>query len=151
MGATNHTKYKILQSGADEPEIVSESAYNKLVEAATKANTPAPEVQAAQTFAFYEAATLDEIATLVPNEDVRLSYFNRGLTLREFAAMNRIMEDDKFEPVEGVYDLAEVINTIQERTRMTPEEKALRDLKNLPDDVRQRVLAALLGQAEATA
>lgn len=146
MPAINKTYFRILADGAKEPEKVSESAYNKLKEDATKNSTPQPEVQVAQTFAFYEAATLEEAQTLVPSEEVFLSYFNRGMTLRQFSEINKLIEDVDFEPIDGVYDLAQYLNVLQERKRMSPEEKALRDLKNLPDDVRQRILQALLGE-----
>ncbi len=154
MARTKNATYITIKDVDGELKSISETAFNKGVEAQTYT---AEEAIRRQTFAIYEAESVDEILELAPNPAVAADLFNRGSTLKQLNEIRDLMESptegaDAFAPVEGVYDLKGVINEVRERRKMTPLEKALRDLAALSDEDKQRIVAQLLGaQAPATA
>lgn len=75
-----------------------------------------------QTFELTTAETIDELLTVVPNEQVALEYFNYGLTLAQHNVKRDLMRDPEWPGVEGVYAL---INDVQQ-----PKEKRVADPKS---------------------
>lgn len=80
---------------------------------------PSVEPERAISVTKHSADTLAEAQTLVPDEKVLLTYFNRGYSLREEQAISQMLLDDEFTPVEGFYDLTEDLQKLPERTRGT--------------------------------
>jgi hypothetical protein len=135
----------------DELVSISESKYNALIEAATTAKTEPPEAMRKQTFTLHEAESLQDITELCPNEEVAVSLFNRGASLKQLKEISDLMESDDFEQVEGSYDLRDVIARVVERKKLSPMDKVLRSLGQLSDDEKQAIISKLLSAQAATA
>lgn len=137
-----------------EYKSISESQFKKLQEEATNdksGNTPQPEAVRQQTFTLHEAETLADISEVCPVETVAVDLFNRGASLKQLNEIHDLMESDDFEPVEGAYDLKEVIAQVTERRKMSPMDKVLKQLSNLSEEETKAIIAKLLGTQTATA
>lgn len=162
---TNNNTYVAVREDGDLTKM-TESKFTKSVKEAhgqnaeiTKANeaVPAggelkplvavPEAVHQQTFAKHIAETVADMDALCPNEKVRLTYFNRGYSLAEETFISDQITDDKFAPVEGVFDLTTHLQTVPERKTkkaMSPED-AVGLLRALPKDELQKILAEFMG------
>ena len=88
-----------------------------------------------QTAREYQARTLDGAKTLVPDEEELVNIFNAGLAAKSdrklkalFSELTDDEKDFKFTPVE-VYDTQELIQEPTQKKNLTPEDKALRQVR----------------------
>jgi len=111
-----------------------------------------------QTFGFNKAATPEGFAIAVPDPEERVIIFNAGLVQRARAKATQLLKalDDagnpEFEPVEGTYDLSEIINTPLQRRNLTPTEKLERAIMatgGLSKEQAAALIAQVLGQGKA--
>ena len=135
---------------ADKLKSIRESVFSADNEELSKEGKDTVEALAQQTWLTYEAESDEDVAILSPNLAVRLALYNRGASLAQLNEIRDKMEDPNFVPVDGVYDLADVLNTVRERRKMSPEDKALKILAELDPAVREAVLARF-NAANATA
>jgi hypothetical protein len=138
----------------NDPVSLSETSFNKQVEAAKEHNEPAPEAVRRQTFTMYEAENADDILVVCPNEQVAVDLFNRGASLKQLNEIRDLMQspiagEDAFESVEGAYDLKDAIARVTERKKLSPMEKVLRALGDLSDIEKKDIVARLL-EAQAS-
>lgn len=116
--------------------ITSETAWNKILKTAAEAKEEPPALVATGTFGYNAAETVDEAVTLAggsgvgeyENTEVFLAVFNYGAGLRQDNEANDVLQSDNFEAWEGVKDVAYAVAVKQERSKMSPEERAIRDL-----------------------
>lgn len=142
MKANNATNYAITVDG--ELKSYSESRWQAFVEKTVKEGKPAPTPERVQTFVVYEAETPADFAELAPNDEVSVSLWNRGSSLKQATEIREIMEDASIELSEAPYDLKDVINRVPERRSATPESKIETLLGKLDPDALARVMAKLL-------
>lgn len=148
MKTTNVT-YVRTKDG-DKLKSIRESVFTADNEELTKEGKEPIEALAQQTFLVYEAESDEDVDTLSQNPTVRVALYNRGASLAQLNEIRDKIEDSSFVPVDGVYDLADVLNTVRERRKMSPEDKALKILAELDPAVREAVLARF-NAANATA
>jgi|SRR5215469_6251504 len=164
------TKTKVAYSEVDgigktKTFITSETAWNKIIKEVTDANTEAaktggelqtpPTLVASQTFAYKFATTVDEAVQLAggsgvgeyENIDVFLGVFNYGASLRQADEANDLLTSDNFVASEQPVDVSYAVAQKSERAKMTPEEKAAKNLGISPDKLREAL--ALLTQQQA--
>lgn len=98
-----------------------------------------PEIQVAQSALITEAKAIDELLQLCSKagaedkaETIALGHFNRGAVLVQQQEIRALLEDPKFEPVEGALSLAYAIAEKSESRAKSPEEKAAKALSALP-------------------
>lgn len=129
-----------------EYSVLPETRANKRIEEAKKANAEGkldadlvPEVVVAQSALFTEAKQIDELLPLCTKagqedkaEQIALGHFNRGAVLAQQQEIRQLLDDPKFEPVEGVLNLAYAIAEKSEARAKSPEEKAAKALAALP-------------------
>jgi hypothetical protein len=175
MKDTTKTKVCYAETQADgkrKTYITSETAWNKILKEAAEAQAeaaktggvgdPAPDMVAMQTFAYKLAETVDEAVTLCggtgigeyENIDVFLGVFNYAASLRQDNEANDILQGDSFVAREGSLDVSYAVAQKVERSKMTPEEQALKALAKggiviTPDQLRQAL--ALISQQAASA
>lgn len=141
MSKTKGETYAVVVDADGNRTVVKEKALQKLQEEATKAGEPPPEAACAQTFSVVEAENVSDFVTMVPDEAERVNLFNRGVVLKQQAGIRQLLLDANFSPVEGAYDLSEMVAEKRERRAATPEEKALKALAALPPEVQAAILA----------
>lgn len=154
-----------------ETSVVPETKANKRIEEAKKSHAEGkldadliPEVVTGQSCLFTEAKQIDELLPLCTKagkedqaETIALGHFNRGAILAQQQEIRGLLEDPKFEPVEGTLNLAYAIAEKSESRAKSPEEKAAKALQALPGfegvnaDEIQQLLAAFRAQREAGA
>lgn len=157
----NQTFFNLKQTTADGQvsvaEYVNEKKAAEIKADAAKVGTGVEEIKA-QTFAVTSAESWDEASQLVPNEQVRLDYFNYGLTLAQHNVKRDLMKDDEWQPIEGVYDLLADVQEPKEKRVADPLSASRRALKALyakmhpgaevpTDDEINAVLASFAGAA----
>jgi len=116
------------------------------------------EVQAAQTYTFYEVSDEDPITdfgSLVPTTTEQANIINRAIILKQQQFVRKALLADTFVPVEGTYDLAEICAAVSERQKASPEQKAanaLSKMLNRPVSVEELAnIIANLGAASVPA
>lgn len=164
MQQTTKTKvcYSETVDGKVKKYITSETAWNKILKEAAEANEPAPTLVATGTFGYSFAETADEALTLsgatgtgaYENVDVFLGVFNYAASLRQDNEANDLLQSENFEAFEGTKDVSYAVAQKVERSKMTPEERAIRDLAKggivvTPDQLRAAL--ALIQQQSAAA
>jgi hypothetical protein len=149
MSKQSNVTYVTIQDGK-ELKSIRESVFTGTNEERVKAGQEPIEAIRQQTFLLHEAEGLADISTLTPNEAVAVAFYNRGSSLAQLNEIRTLMEDDQFTPVDGVYDLIDVLNTVRERRKMSPEDKALKILSELDPAVREAVMARF-ASAQASA
>jgi hypothetical protein len=149
MKTYNETYVTFEQGEGDDRalKILPESRYNKQFEK----TDPKPEIVSQQTFVFYEVTNDEDEAVLVPTDSERANIFNRGLVLKQQNFVRSSMLADDWQPVEGLYDLAESCNEATERRAATPAEKMRKLLGKLTADELKAVLAEFQSAATASA
>jgi hypothetical protein len=139
MREYNKTKVCYSEPQADgtrKSYITSETAWNKILNAATEAKETPPELVAMQTFGYKAAESVDEAVALAggtgvgeyENIDVFLGVFNYAAGLRQDNFANDILQGDSFQAKEGVWDVSQAVAQKVERSKMTPEEQAIKSL-----------------------
>lgn len=171
MKVYQKTKVAYSEAGSEKKYITSETAWNKMLkeaeeaskEAQSKGEQPeaAPTAIATATFGYKAAETVDEAVVLSGGQGVGeyenvgtfLDVFNYGASLRQDNAANDVLLSDTFQPSEGITDVSFAVAQKVERAKMTPEERAIKDLAKggivvTPDQLRA---ALALIQQQATA
>ena len=175
MKDTSKTKVCYAETQPDgkrKQYITSEQAWNKITKEAAEAQAeatktggtaePAPELVAMQTFGYKLAESVDEAVGLsggngvgeYENIDVFLGVFNYAASLRQDNEANDILQGESFTAREGALDVSYAVAQKVERSKMTPEEQALKALAKggiviTPDQLRAAL--ALISQQAAAA
>jgi len=90
-----------------------------------------------QTFSYNRAGSIEGISQIIKDEEEAVNIFNAGLKVKlnsRVKAMIEEIDDDNnpaFQPVEGTYDLTDVLNEPAQRRNLSPTEKAIRVLVGL--------------------
>lgn len=148
---TNVATYYVVGSG-DNEELLRENKFQSLVEDAQKANPPqpAPQPTKMQSFGLPEAETDADILELCPSEEIRVSLFNRAASLKMLNDIrDKMLNDEGFQPVDGVFDLTGVISEPTERRTASPEAKIEKLLAGLGEDAIQRIMQKILEKQTA--
>lgn len=149
-------------SGKKKSYITSETAFNASVKKATEAKTELPEQVAIGTFGYKAAESVDEAVSLAggtgigeyENVEVFLGVFNYAASLRQDNAANELLQSENYEQQEGIVDVSFAVAQKVERAKMSPEERAIKDLAKggivvTPDQLRAAL--ALIQQQSAAA
>lgn len=141
---TNVATYYTIGTGENE-ELLRENKYQSLVEEATKSGAQAPSPTKVQSFGLPEAETDADIAELCPSEEIRVSLFNRAASLKMLNDIrDKMLNDEAFQPIDGVFDLTSVINEPTERRAASPESKIEKLLSGLSEDAVARIMQKIL-------
>ncbi len=104
-----------------------------------------------QTFSYDKAGTVAGILNIIKDEEEAVAIFNAGLKVKLNNKVKQLMEetdevtrDPMFEPVEGTYDLREVLNEAAQRRNLSPVDKAVKTLSGL--GLSSEALAAIIAQ-----
>jgi len=148
--------------GSKKSYITSETAFNVMTKKATEAKEELPEQVAVGTFGYKAAESVDEAVLLsggtgvgeYENIEVFLGVFNYAASLRQDNAANELLQSDNYEPQEGIIDVSFAVAQKVERAKMSPEERAIKDLAKggivvTPDQLRA-ALALIQQQSAAT-
>lgn len=143
-----------LESGAKKQYITSEKAWNKMLSEVDPKDANPPTLVATGTFGYSFAETVDEAVALAggtitstgtyDNIGVFVDVFNYAASLRQDNEANGILQDEAFEAFEGIKDVSYAVAQKSERTKMTPVERALKDLAKGGMQVTQEQLLAAL-------
>lgn len=121
--------------GKVEKTVLEESDAQKwLEELKADPSVTNAEVQAAQSYTFYEVSEEDPIGdftVLVPTVAEQANIVNRAVVLKQQQFIRKQLLADTFVPVDGTFDLAEVVGTVSERQKASPEQKAANALAKL--------------------
>lgn len=107
-----------------------------------------------QTFSFDRAGTLAGIPQVIKDEEEAINIFNAGLKVKLNSRVKAMLEEldengnPTFQPVEGNYDLADVLNEPAQRRNLSPTEKAIRVLVGL--GMTREQATALVSTAQST-
>jgi hypothetical protein len=148
---TNVATYYTIGSG-DSTELLRENKYQALVEEAGKKTPPeaGPAATKVQSFGLPEAETDADILTLCPSEEIRVSLFNRAASLKMLNDIrDKMLNDEDFTPVDGVFDLTGVISQPTEKRTASPESKIEKLLSGLDESAVQRILQRILEKQTA--
>jgi hypothetical protein len=143
---TNVATYYVVGSG-DSQELLRENKFQALVEDAGKKTPPeaGPTPEKVQSFGLPEAETDADILSLCPSEEIRVSLFNRAASLKMLNDIrDKMLNDENFQPVDGVFDLSSVISEPTERRTASPEAKIEKLLSGLSEDAVQRIMQKIL-------
>ena len=119
---TNVATYYTVGTG-DSEELLRENKYQSLVEEAGKKTPPeaGPTPTKVQSFGLPEAETDADILELCPSEEIRVSLFNRAASLKMLNDIrDKMLNDENFQPIDGVFDLTSVISEPTERRTASP-------------------------------
>jgi len=141
---TRAVTYVVTGEG-DDRSVVPEKSFDKQTKAAKESGGEEPSFSAVQTFQVYEVDNMAEFLELVTTEEEQKNIINRALVLKQQQGARAILLDDKFEQIEGTYDLRELCGELRERRAATPAEKALSALGKLSAEE----LAAVMQQFQA--
>lgn len=154
------TKVAYRNAGSEDVLITSETAFNDKLKKATEAKEPLPETVAGpQTFLYKFPDTVDEAVTLAggqgvgefENVEVFLGHVQYAFSLRQHNTANDILRDSSFTAQEGAWDVSSSLAEKQERAKMSPEERAIKDLAkggiNVTADQLKAALALIKQQA----
>ena len=127
---------EVNEKGEKKQYITSEQAWNKLIAKAKESNEAPPDIVSTGTFGYSFAESVDEAVALAggagsgtyENIDVFLGVFNYAASLRQDNEANDILQSDNFEAWEGTKDVSYAVAQKQERAKMSPQERAIRDL-----------------------
>ena len=150
---TNVATYYVVGEG-DSTELLRENKFQSLVEDAGKKVPPEPGPTPAkvQSFGLPEAETDADILALCPSEEIRVSLFNRAASLKMLNDIrDKMLNDENFQPVDGVFDLTSVISEPTERRTASPEAKIEKLLSGLSEDAVQRIMQKILEKQTAPA
>lgn len=141
---TRAVTYVVTGEG-DDRSVVPEKSFDKQTKAAKESGGDEPSFSAVQTFQVYEVENMAEFLELVTIEEEQKNIINRALVLKQQQGARAILLDDKFEQIEGTYDLRDLCGELRERRAATPAEKALSALGKLSAEE----LAAVMQQFQA--
>lgn len=143
-----------LENGSKKQYITSEKAWNKILTEIDPKDEHPPVLVSQGTFGYNFAETVDEAVTLsggtviapgqYDNVGIFVDVFNYAAGLRQDNEANGILQDEAFEAFEGVKDVSYAVAQKSERTKMSPVERALKDLAKGGMVVSQEQLLAAL-------
>lgn len=120
---------------------------DKTIDEARKAGT----ISFEQTFSFDKAGTVAGINQVIKDDEEATAIFNAGLKVKLNNKVKQLLEatdettgDPTFEPVEGTFDLRDLLNEAAQRRNLSPVDKAIKTLSGL--GLSPEALAALVGQ-----
>jgi hypothetical protein len=141
-------------SGAKKQYITSEKAWNKILSELDPKEANPPVLVSSGTFGYKFPETVEEAIALsggttttpgvYDNIQTFLDVFSYAASLRQDNEANGILQDDNFEAFEGVKDVSYAVAQKVERAKMSPIERALRDLQKGGMTVSQDQLLAAL-------
>jgi hypothetical protein len=149
--------------------ITSEDAFNKAVKKATEAKEALPELIVAQSAQYSVAETVGEALQLsgvttdvsaiddyVKDNNIDISLFldtfnNTAAVLKQHNEFADMIRDSSFAAQEGAIDLTHAVAQKSERAKMTPEEKALKDLAKGGIVITAEALRAFIAQHQQAA
>jgi len=138
MKTYQETRVRVAVTKADgkvEKTVLEEQDAAKwLEELKADASVTNAEVQAAQTYTFYEVSDEDPITDftqLVPSSAEQANIVNRAVVLKQQQYIRKALLSDQFVPVDGSFDLAEVCASVSERQKASPEQKAANALSKM--------------------
>jgi hypothetical protein len=154
------------EDGSPKRVISSEAAFNAGVKKATEESKSVPTLISSQTFTYKEAETVGQALALSGvtadvsaideylrdnqiNVDIFLSVFGYGADLRQHNEAADQLRSDNFVAKEGAVDLGYAVATKQERSKMTPEEKAAKTLGITAEQL-SAALKLVMAQASAS-
>ncbi len=143
---TNVATYYVVGTGENE-ELLRENKFQSLVEDAGKTvpPSPAPQPTKVQSFGLPEAETDADIHELCPSEEIRVTLFNRAASLKMLNDIrDKMLNDEGFQPIDGVLDLTSVISEPTERRTASPEAKIEKLLSGLSEDAIARIMQKIL-------
>jgi len=126
--------------------ITSEDAFNKALKTATEAKEPLPQLIVSQSAQYSVAETVgealrlsgvtvdvDPIDSYVKDNNIDVTNFldtfnNTAAILKQHNEFADMIRDSNFQAQDGAVDLAHAIAQKSERAKMSPEERAIRDL-----------------------
>src|SRR5260221_9708698 len=150
---TNVATYIVVGTG-DSAELLRENKFQSLVEEAGKKTPPepAPQPTKVQSFGLPEAETDADITSLCASEEIRVSLFNRAASLKMLNDIrDKMLNDENFTTVDGVFDLTSVISEPTERRAASPESKIEKLLSGLDEAAVQRIMQRILEKQTAPA
>lgn len=112
-----------------------------------------PEYKGKEQIAFKQTVIKPSVGTdegfaeLIPDAEERLNIINKGLSAKfnQKIRTTLIEQDDAgnlvFQPVEGTFDATSLVQEATLRTNLSPTDKAIKMLANLPEDMRAAILA----------
>jgi len=107
-----------------------------------------------QTFGYDKAATVAGIAQVIKDAEEASAIFNAGLKTRLNSRVTALLTatdeegNPTFVPVDGTYDVRDLLNEAAQRRNLSPIEKAAKTLAGLPN-MSPELLATLLAQVRA--
>lgn len=145
--------------GAIDKTVLEEQDAEKwLEELKADPNIASAEVEVSQSYTFHEVGEEDPIGdfqVLVPTTGEQANIVNRAIVLKQQQYVRKQMLSDTFVPVDGSFDLMEVVGAVSERKAASPEQKAANAFSKLlgrPVSLEElNAIVASLGQAQATA
>ena len=149
--------------------ITSEDAFNKALKKATEDKQPLPELITSQSAQYSVAETVGEALRLsgvttevgpiddyIKDNNIDVSLFldtfnNTAAVLKQHNEFADMLRDSTFTAQDGAIDLAHAVAQKSERAKMTPEEKALKDLAKGGIVITAEALRAFIAQHQAAA
>lgn len=110
-----------------------------------------------QSATIQRARTEEGMSRLVPSLEERLYLFNKGAIQKQQSKFRaKLIEVDdqgalSFEPSDSSFDLSDILAEESQRRNLTDEEKAIRAMEKLPEDVIARAMAVLQARKAAAA
>lgn len=131
-------------------DLYNEAAFQKknktLIEAKEAPLTP----DMVQSFGLPEAETIEDISTLCPSTEIQVVLFNRAASLKMLNEIRaKMLKDEDFTPVDGVFDLTSVISEPSERRSASPEQKIEKLLSGLSEDAIARIMQKIMEKQTA--
>lgn len=105
-----------------------------------------------QSMSFDRAGALSGISSIIKDEEEAVNIFNSGLKVKLNSKVKALLEDvdeegnPTFQPVEGNYDLRDLLNEPAQRRNLSPTDKAIRVLIGL--GMTKEQAAALVSTAQ---
>lgn len=150
--------YRILeangQPGETEISVKEDKVQEVMEELVTEGKGRTVEVLASQTYTFHTVSETDPITdfqAMVPSVEEQANLINRSIVLKQQQFVRRSLMAKEFTPVEGAFDLLQIIGQKSERQSATPQEKAANALSKLLGrdvsiDELSAILSSLAGQ-----
>jgi len=107
-----------------------------------------------QSFSYDRAGNADGILEVIKDSEEAATVFNAGLKTRLISRVTALLLDTdeegnfSFQPVEGNYDLRELLNEAAQRRNLSPIDKAKKTLAGIPG-MTEDMLNAMIAQLRA--
>ena len=107
-----------------------------------------------QSFSYDRAGTADGILEVIKDSEEAAAVFNAGLKTRLISRVTALLLDTdeegnfSFAPIEGNYDLRELLNEAAQRRNLSPLDKAKKTLAGIPG-MTEEMLNSMIAQIRA--